>query len=137
MPYEISVTHDKPDALRVILAYAFANSFWGRGKGAAGWSTTILHDDVSLPVSKRKPRIALVFHYATGPKVTAFPAPISSDEAAVMASNWLKTADYGEGPDTDGDAKKGFIVLDESGARLYDNAHVIIYVAPRWTIYGK
>lgn len=97
-----------------------------------------------------KVAVALAMRHAPGPVVThchitktalklnwrdfalSTKLPMEFNEEMVLATvkDFLKKADYGEAPDTDGDAVKGFDVRSDDWAMTID-------VRPNWIIYGK
>lgn len=62
------------------------------------------------------------------------PTALGAADLLPMVEQWLAGAHYPEEPDTDGTAKRGY-VLDNVGALMH-SAELLI-VRPRWVVYGK
>lgn len=69
-----------------------------------------------------------------------FPYEMDSKEISDFVWGWLKHADYGEEPDTDGSTGKGFHFRARDFGDLMegcDEYAVAVIVSPEWFIYGK
>ena len=69
--------------------------------------------------------------------VQPLPYKMDADAVTALAWKWLEQADYeayGEHPDTDGSAKKGFRVWMPGLLRY---SYAIIAIPPTWIVYGK
>ncbi len=69
-----------------------------------------------------------------------FPYEMDSKEISNFVWGWLKRADYGDEPDTDGGTGKGFHFVARDFGDLLDGCDeyaVGVIVTPVWFVYGK
>lgn len=73
-------------------------------------------------------------------KLGGVPLPVPLEAAGVVPiiTGWLALAEYGDGPDTDGDSMKGWRLRAGYGAFEISNPFYATFcVSPEWMIYGK
>lgn len=79
----------------------------------------------------------ILFEYAHT-EMTPFPTPMAINFVASMIYEWLKTAEYAEEPDHDGDNDRGWRLYKERWGRIDDFGHgSIAAIEPMWIEYGK
>lgn len=69
-----------------------------------------------------------------------FPYEMEPNEISDFVWGWLKRADYGDEPDTDGGTGKGFHFVARDFGDLLDGCDeyaVGVIVTPVWFVYGK
>lgn len=81
-----------------------------------------------------------LFEGWTNPPEGAIKLPYNMDVEAALsfAKNWLKTAEYPEEPDMDGDCKEGFRIYNgDFWGHIEDSWVGICVIEPHWIMYGK
>lgn len=74
----------------------------------------------------------LRLHWHNNPGATPLMAPCTNAaDLARLIINWLDQQDYGRGPDTDGDANKGYEILG------VDCCYYALVIGPQWVVYSK
>lgn len=66
-----------------------------------------------------------------------FPYKMNAEEIADFVWGWLKRAEYGEEPDTDGSVGKGFHFKSKMWCLVENETYVCAIVTPMWFVYGK
>lgn len=109
--------------LEVALAVPFSDSALGHSL-IRGWSFAVNGD--------------LILHWhCDNLKSNPLPAPMDLKQTVSFVENWLKTADYGPEPDTDGSTgKSARVYCAQWNTNGYDSS-AYIAVSPEWLIYGK
>lgn len=69
--------------------------------------------------------------------ITALPYKMDYDAAVNFAWNWLKTAEYKEQPDHDGDNKEGFQIYNKCWGHVSSRWQVLVAIRPVWAIYAR
>lgn len=88
----------------------------------------------------KKPR--LVFYWtipADKHEFEPFPSllQVGASDIEDIINRWLKDADYGRGPDHDGDNKKGWRLFNERWRQVGEDYAAMFAVEPAWATYGK
>lgn len=71
------------------------------------------------------------------PAAMPVPYPMGVDGAVDFVWNWLKTADYQEEPDHDGDNGRGWRIFNEDWGHVKGEWAATIAIQPCWAMYGK
>ena len=66
-----------------------------------------------------------------------FPTALSWEECLPLVKQWLKSCEYGQQPDHDGDNGKGWRVYNESWTQVGDRWEAFVAIEPEWIWYGK
>jgi len=66
-----------------------------------------------------------------------FPVKMTAEMVIPLLEAWLRDVDYGDAPDTDGSAKKGFRVYNELWSIVGHDVSAFAAVEPVWLVYGK
>lgn len=88
-------------------------------------------------VEHRENKSRLILAWSEDINFIKLPVPMSAEECEPFVMAWLRTADYGESPDHDGDNSKGWRVYNEAWGRIEGYTYSFVAIEPVWLMYGK
>ncbi len=65
------------------------------------------------------------------------PFMMEADSAIPFIWTWLQQTEYGDSPDTDGSADKGFCIHNDRWGHIGSEYRAFLAIKPYWTVYGK
>lgn len=124
---QFDITSDNPSDLQLVLQLAF-------GVGRNAMPNMATHWAVAKATGQPDTLVLLRWHEGDAHPL---PAPLDDEGATVLVRRWLDAADYGNEPDIDGSAEKGWRVFNESWGHVHSYRSAICGIRPAWALYGK
>jgi hypothetical protein len=79
----------------------------------------------------------LVLYWTPTKTSNPLPAPLEEDALEGFIRSWLTLREYGEKPDIDGSARKGWRVFNEAWGHVGGEWEAFMAVEPTWMLYAK
>mgnify|MGYP001583975243 FL=1 len=116
----------------------FALALSGHANGAVAYIADRAPVDVAPGRADRSREGAsrlILYSHDSGPHVTKLPAALSLDGMVSLVSEWLRSAEYAEAPDTDGSVSRGWRITGEGPVNGW--WPTICAVEAAWMVHGK
>lgn len=107
------------------VAHAMQVAFGPRDRTAKGWKFVEIDGIRTL--------VLLWFEREGHP----LPTPMSWNMMYPIVEEWLKHADRGKEPDTDGSVGPGWRIFNEAWGHVAGEHQAICGIQPQWIVYGK